>query len=124
MALGGGLSIYERVEFLCEIEVQIGQATFAVRAEDEAHFAVADVYIRVVICLLGQLCYAIHEINGLLKIIELKRALDCFAFHFPQREFLDGFFDFFCVVNSWHGVEEILFRGEIAGGEKDATAFF
>jgi hypothetical protein len=91
----GGLLVHERVDLFREFEVEIGEATLAVRGKAQAHLAVADVDLGMMLVLLGDLGDAVHELDRLREVVELERALDVFLFEVPFREFFHPVFDVF-----------------------------
>ena len=80
---GAGLGIHQIADALGHLEVEFGEAALAVGREDDAHFRVADVNVRVVVRLLGKFRDAVHEINRAGEVVELERAFDAVFFEIP-----------------------------------------
>src|SRR3954469_19307759 len=95
--------IHEGVDLLGKVEVHLGQAAFGLGAEDHAHLVVADVDVRMMVGLLGELRHAVHEVDSLREVFELERAFDVLAFNFPSGEVFERFLDLLVVVESRHG---------------------
>src|SRR3954452_13665835 len=66
----------ERVDALGETKVQISETALTVRAEDQAHFVVADIDVRVVLLVLRYFSDAVNEIDRFGEVVELERSFD------------------------------------------------
>ena len=92
----GGLSgIDEIADAFREVEIHLGEAALAVSGKDEADFVKADVDVGMVLHFTGELGDAVHEIDGLIKVVELDRSLDGLALEFPFRKVFERGFDLF-----------------------------
>jgi hypothetical protein len=95
--------IDERIDFLGKVEIHIRQSALAVRAQNNTHFVVADIDVRMMFGILGEFRDAIHEVDRLFEIFELESSFDVLPFHFPRREVLERFLDLFVIEKSGHG---------------------
>lgn len=77
-----------------ELEIRGGEAAFAVGTQVQRHFVPADIDIRMVVCLFGDLGDAVHEIDCLDKVAEREGPHDFAIVDSPIRRAAEGSFDF------------------------------
>ena len=87
------LLVDERVDLLGDLEVEVGEAAFAVGGKPERHLAVADVDVGMMVVFLGDLGDAVDELDGLGKVIELENAFNMLFVVVPVGQFLEPRFD-------------------------------
>src|SRR5437762_6969038 len=80
------------VDSFRESEIELGHAAFAVRRENQAHFVVADVDVRMVLFFFGHFGHRVYEIDRIGKIIKLKRAFDVLFLQLPLGHFFHALF--------------------------------
>ena len=100
----GVLLVDESVDFLGDLEIEIGETTLAMRGELEAHLAFADVDVGVVFVFLGDFGDAVDEFNRLRKVVEFKGPFDGLFIEIPFGKFLHPVFDVLGAKQIGHGV--------------------
>src|SRR6266496_1260686 len=93
--LGFGIShrlFRERIDSLRQTKIKLGQPAFAMRRENQTHFVVTNLNVRMMFFFLGHFGHGIYEINRIGKIIKLKSALDVFLLQLPFRDLFHAIF--------------------------------
>src|SRR6266513_5464772 len=77
----------QRVDSFGQPKIKLSQSAFAMRRENQTHFVVTDVNVRMVLFIFRDLGHSIYKIDRIGKIIKLESAFDMFLLQFPFRYF-------------------------------------
>jgi gluconokinase len=82
----------QRVDSFRQIEIKFGQTAFAMSRKNQAHFVVANVNIGMVLFVLRNFGYSIHEIDRIGEVIKLEASLNVFFFQLPFGDLFHAVF--------------------------------